>query len=122
MSTKEIANKLVSYCREGKYQACYDELYAEDIWSIEPEGAFFEKAHGFEELKAKGQAWNENIEEFHGSDIGDPIVSGSHFSCTMMIDCTFKDIGRQRMEQICVYEVKNSKITKEQFFYSLPNC
>ena len=57
------------------------------------------------------------MEEFHGAAIGDPIVSGNHFSCSMMMDATFKETGRERMDEICVYEVKDGKIVKEQFFY-----
>ena len=117
MSTEEIAKKLVAYCREGNFQQCYEELYSPKIVSIEPAGAMMERAEGFEELHAKGQAWNEMMEEFHGSSVSDPVVSGNHFSVAMMMDATFKEAGRERMDEICVYEVKDGKVVKEQFFY-----
>ena len=34
-STQQIANRLVELCREGKYEQCYDELFAADAQNIE---------------------------------------------------------------------------------------
>ncbi len=120
MTTKEIADKLITYCREGKYDECFRELYSPDCVSIEPKGAMFEVCNGLEEMKKKGEAWQEMMEEFHGSDVGDPIVAADHFSCTMMMEATFKGVGRQRMDEICVYKVRDGKVVQEQFFYSMP--
>ena len=39
MTTKEIANKLVAYMRQGQIFEAQAELYADDIVCIEPEGA-----------------------------------------------------------------------------------
>jgi len=35
----------------------------------------------------------------------------------MGMDCTYKGMGRQKMDEIALYEVKDGKIVKEQFFY-----
>jgi len=35
----------------------------------------------------------------------------------MMMDATFKGIGREKMNELCMYEVEDGKIVKEQFFY-----
>ena len=117
MTTQEIADKVVEYCRQGKYQECYQELYSQDCVSIEPKGAMMERAEGLEQMAEKGKKWNEMVEEMHGGSVGDPIVAGNHFSCTMSMDCTFKGMGRQKMDEICVYEVQDGKVVKEQFFY-----
>lgn len=117
MKTQEVANRLVDLCRKGDYETCYKELYSPDVWSIEPEGNPFGNVQGMEAIAIKGKKWNEMMEEFHGSEIGDPIVAGNHFSITMMYDATFKERGREKTEEICVYEVKEGKIVKEQFFY-----
>jgi len=37
----------------------------------------------------------------------------------MDFDVTFKDRGRQQMEEVCVFEVENGKIVHEQFFYAM---
>jgi hypothetical protein len=34
----------------------------------------------------------------------------------MVLDATVKGMGRMTLEEICVYEVKDSKIVFEQFF------
>ena len=120
MSTQEIANRLVELCRSGDYETCYKELFDPNVWSIEPEGALGGKVQGLEAIAEKGKRWNEMMEEFHGSSVGDPIVCGNHFACTMTMDATLKGVGREKMEEICVYEVQNGKIVREQFFYNVP--
>jgi len=35
----------------------------------------------------------------------------------MMSDATFKEIGRCKMKELCVYEVADGKIKTAQFFY-----
>ena len=118
MTTQEIADRLVDLCRKGEYETCYQELYSPEIVSIEPEHAPGPSiVHGLEGIAEKGKKWKEMTEEFHGSSVGDPIVSGNHFSCAMMVDVTFKGQGRMKMEEICVYTVKDGKVVSEQFFY-----
>jgi len=117
MTVQEIANKLVQYCREGKFEQCYSELYSPDIVSAEPPGMGIPEARGMDGIAVKGKAWNENIAEFHGSEVGDPIVADNHFSMTMSYDATFKDRGRTNTSQICVYKVSDGKIVEERFFY-----
>lgn len=117
MTTQEIATRLAELCRKGEYKTVYEELYSPKCVSIEPKGAQMEVCNGLEEMAAKGKAWNESMEEFHGSSVGDPIVSGNHIAMPMMMDATFKGVGREKMDEMCVYEVKDGKIVKEQFFY-----
>ena len=120
MTVQEIANRLVELCNNGDYQTCYDELYAPDARSIEPEGVPFEReVKGMEAFKIKGEKWKETLIEVHGGKVGDPIVAGNHFCCTSSLDATFKEGGRMNFEELCVYEVKDGKIVKEQFFYSM---
>jgi len=119
MTTQEIATRLVELCNKGEFQTAYQELYSPNCVSIEPKGAQMEVCNGLEEMAEKGKLWNESMEEFHGSSIGEPIVADNHFSMTMMMDATFKDIGREKMNELCVYEVQDGKIVKEQFFYKM---
>jgi len=65
MTVQEIANKLVSYCREGQWDKCYSELYSPEIISAETPGMGIPEAKGFEALAEKGKKWNANILEFH---------------------------------------------------------
>ena len=119
MTTQEIATKLADLCRTGDFETIYQELYSPDCVSIEPKGAEMEISEGLEAMAAKGKAWNESMEEFHGSTVGEPIIAGNHICMTMMMDATMKGGRREKMEELCVYEVQDGKIMKEQFFYSM---
>ncbi|PCJ67318.1 MAG: hypothetical protein COA58_03080 [Bacteroidetes bacterium] len=121
MNTQEIANKLVFYCRQGDFSSCYAELYSPDCVSQEPKGAQWETANGMEEMAKKGEKWNSMVAEMHGAEVGDPIVAGNHFSCRMWNDMTFTDGNRVQMDELCVYEVQDGKIVREEFFYNVPS-
>ncbi|MEM7486369.1 MAG: nuclear transport factor 2 family protein [Bacteroidota bacterium] len=116
MTTQEVADKLVSLCREGKYDEAYG-LYAKDAVSLEMPGVPNEKTEGLDNILKGFEQWANNIEKAHGGTVGDPIVMGNHFTVPMTSDVTFKGMGRCKMEELCVYEVENGKIMKAQFFY-----
>lgn len=116
MTTQEVANKLVSLCREGKYPEAYG-LYADDAVSIEMSGVPNERTEGIANILKGFEQWASSIVESHGGTVGDPIVAANHFVVPMTSDVTFKEIGRCKMEELCVYEVENGKIKKAQFFY-----
>lgn len=118
MTTKQIARKLVAYCKEGKYQECYKELYSPNIKSIEPDGHL---AEGFEEIAEKGKEWNAAIKKFHGSTVGRPSVAGNYFTVPMTMDITYHGMKEPvHFEEICLYTVADGKIVREQFFYDEP--
>ncbi len=120
MTTQEVANRLVTLCREGKNMEAMKELYDTNITSLEMAGAPNPEVKGIEAVTEKSNQWYAMVDEFHGSEISEPIVAGNHFTCTMKMDVTFKDANRVQMEEVAVYTVNNGKITQEQFFYELP--
>ena len=67
----------------------------------------------------RAEQFNAGIEQVHGGTVGDPIIVGNWFSVTMTMDATFKGRGRVNMEEICVYQVRDGKIVREQFFYDV---
>lgn len=120
MNTQQIAERLVALCREGKYEQVYNELFAPDAENIEmpamasgPLG----NASGLDAIRAKGKAWGEAVEQMHGGSVGDPSVSGNWFSVPMSMDVTMKGQGRMQMEEMCLYQVRDGRIVREQFFY-----
>lgn len=120
MSTQEVANKLVELCRRGEWQQVHDELYHQDCESIEPAGTPWGNVKGMEAIAQKGQQWASSIEEFHGSEVSDPLVAGDYFTVRMKTDTTMKGMGRVQFEELCLYEVQDGKVVKEQFFYAPP--
>ena len=120
MDAQQIASRLVELCRQGKYDQCYDELFSDDAENIEmpamadgPLG----NAKGLEAIRAKATAWSDGVEQVHSSSVGDPQVAGNWFSVPMSMDLTFKGRGRMAMDELCVYQVRDGKIVREQFFY-----
>jgi limonene-1,2-epoxide hydrolase len=118
MTTQEVANQLVSLCRQGKIDEVQATLFAGDAKSIEANDMMGPRVvEGLEAIKAKSAAFQAGVEEFHGATISEPIVAGNSFALTWALDATFKGRGRMTIEEVCVYQVKDGKITLEQFFY-----
>ena len=120
MTVQEIANRLVDLCRQGNYTGAQEELYSDDASSHEPENSPTpgpKTAKGKEAIIAKGKQFQEMVEEVHENKVSDPVIAGNHFAVAGYLDATYKGMGRQPMNEICVYEVKDGKIVKEQFFY-----
>jgi hypothetical protein len=118
MTTQEIANRLAELFKEGKWGEAQQELFSDDIESIEPPGSpGMKSVKGMDAIKKKGEDFNNMVEEMHGGWAGEPIVAGNFIAVAMGMDVTYKGMGRQKMDEIAVYEVKDGKIVKEQFFY-----
>lgn len=117
MKTEEIANRLVSLCREQKWETAQKELYANDAISIEPYGSpeFEKETRGLPAILEKGQKFVAMVETMHSLSVSNPVVAKSSFACTMRMDVTMKGQGRMDMTELCVYEVKDGKISSEQF-------
>ena len=119
MNTQDVANQWKAMCDAGKNLECIDELYAENVVSKEMPGMPGEVITGKQNVWNKSKDWLESVESFHSSSISEPVVAGNFFTAKMGFDCTFKERGRQKMEEVCVYEFKNGKIASEQYFYSM---
>ena len=121
MTTREVADKLVGLCREGKFAEAVGSLYSEEIVSVEasaPPGQSRE-SKGLEAVKGKGKWWEEN-HEVHSCTVEGPLVAGSHFTCTFKLDVTFKPQSRRFvMEEVAVYKIVGGKVVYEEFFYDM---
>lgn len=118
MTTKEIADRLVALCREGKYETAQKELYSKDAVSIEPEHSpGLQTVKGLDAIVEKGRQFQAMIEAVHSSTLTDAVIAGNVFAVAAVLDVTLKGMGRVPMEEVAVYEVKDGKVVKEQFFY-----
>lgn len=118
MTTKEIAERMSELFKENKWDQVQAELFADDAESIEPAHAQgMQSVKGKDAIKKKGEDFNAMVEEVHGGWVSDLLAGGSYITCAMGLDITMKGMGRINMEEVCVYEVKDGKIVKEQFFY-----
>lgn len=120
MTTQEIAERLVQLVRAGENLKAIEELYADDVVSIESDGAPDQiRREGRQAVVAKNKEWFDSLEETHSELISEPLVIDTHFTCTMTYDITMKKFGRMKFSEICLYEVKAGKIVFEQFFYRM---
>lgn len=122
MKVEAIAKRLVALCREGKFEQAQEELYSKDAASVEPEGlppGALGNAKGLKAIIEKGHQFNAMLEAVHSNHVSDPLVAGNWFSVEMTMDVTMKGRGRQNMTEICVYQVRDGKIVREQFFYDV---
>src|SRR5258705_11314660 len=118
MTTQEVANRYHELSQTGQWDKVQDELFADNAVSIEPPGSpGLQSVEGMAAIKEKGKRFGEMVEEMHGGYTTAPVVGGRFFSVGMGVDCTMRGMGRQKMDEVALYEVKNGKIVREQFFY-----
>lgn len=118
MTTQEIANRLVAMCRNGQTEEAKEELFAQDIISIEPrEGILPKETRGMDGIRKKAGLFVSMVEGFYSDTISDPIVAGDYFSLSWTSDLKMKGEPRQTNSELCVYKTSGGKIVSEQFFY-----
>ena len=120
MTTQDVANRFNELAQTGRWDLIQSELFADNAVSIEPAHAAamgMGNAEGIDAIKKKGEAFGQMVEEMHGGYSSEPTVAGNHFAVGMGMDVTMKGAGRNKMDEIAVYEVKDGKIVKEQFFF-----
>lgn len=119
MTTQEIAKRYVELCQAGKFEGCFDELYAKDAVSIEAaEMPGMEKTvKGLDRLRAKSKTWNEtNV--VHSAEVSGPYPNENRFAVRFNFDVTNKPSGkRMKMDEVGLFTVENGKIAREEFFY-----
>lgn len=119
MTTQEVADQVIAIFRTGNYAEAHDKFYADSIVSIEAEGSPYPVAKGRAAIAEKGKKYQESVDVFHSNEVSDPLVAENFFSCTMKSVITPKGApGPIHMDEVCVFEVVNGKIVKEQFFYT----
>lgn len=118
METKEIASKLVAYCSKGDWADAHNELYANDAISIEPHSTehFEKETKGLVAIRSKGKKFDEMTETLHSIEVSEPLVVGNAIAFMMTMDTTMKGQKRMSMPELCVYKVKDGKISSEEFF------
>ena len=124
MSAKEVGEKLVAFCKEGKNADSIQTLYADDVVSVEAmamsEGGDRE-TKGKEAVLGKNAWWQEN-HEIHEASVEGPFPHGDdRFAVIFRYDVTSKPMGGQRMKlnEVGVFHLADGKIVREEFFYSM---
>jgi hypothetical protein len=121
MTSKEIGNQLVELCRAGKNDDAIKSLYAKDIVSIEagaPPGQQRE-TKGLDACLEKSKHWSA-AHEVHSASVEGPFPHDDRFTVMFEYDITRRaEKKRFKMKEVALYTVKNDKIVREEFFYSM---
>jgi hypothetical protein len=121
MTTQEVANRYYELARQNRWDEIQDTLHDQDVTCQEPEHVAQRgmqvTTKGKKAVKAKTKANREMIEAIHSQDCSEPAVAGNFFSVALKRDLTFKNKSRMTLEEIGIFQVKDSKIVSEQFFY-----
>jgi len=118
LTTKEVAARFNELAGQEKWFEIQDELFADNIKSIDPPNSpYFKFAEGKSTVRKKGEDWVKKIEGVHGTYTTQPVIGGNHFAVGRGVDITVKGFGRVKIDQIMLYEVKDGQIVLEQFFY-----
>jgi hypothetical protein len=118
LTTSEIASRFMELAREERWFAIQDELFDEEVRSIEPEDSpWLATVAGRAAVRKKGEEWVGKIEAVNWVETGEPMVAGNHFVIRRLTDVEIRGIGRVVVDQLMVYEVKAGRIISERFFY-----
>ena len=123
METKQVAEKLVELCKQGKNLEAIDTLYSPDIVSVEAMSMGPEmpaELRGIDAIRGKNQWWFEN-NEIHSAQVTGPFPHNDRFAVMYDYDTTPKDGPtkgqRTKMQEVALYTVNDGKIVREEFYY-----
>ncbi|MDJ1492045.1 nuclear transport factor 2 family protein [Cytophagaceae bacterium DM2B3-1] len=118
LTTTEVAARFNELAQQEKWFDIQDELFAENVQSIEPATAsYLQNAEGKVAVRKKGEDWISRVEAMHSASTTAPLISSKHFAVGRLMDITVRGIGRIQINEIMLYEVEDGQIVKEQFFY-----
>jgi hypothetical protein len=121
LTTQEVANRYCELAKQNKWTEILNELCSQDLMNSEPEHAAARGIQtitkGLDEVKAKGEANRQKIEEIHSQHCSAPLIASNFFSVALSRDITFKGRPRMNLEEIAIFELKEGKIISEAFFY-----
>ncbi len=118
MTIREVADRFHELAQQEKWFEIQDELFAENVRSIEPPTArSLPNAEGKSAVRKKGEAMVSQVESVHSASTTAPVVAGNFFAVGRELDMTVRGAGRTQMNEVMVYEVSHGQIVAEQFFY-----
>lgn len=120
METLDVGKKLVAFVQEGKGIQAVNELYADNIISVEAAEGTPEMPstlEGIDAVRKKSDWWYAN-NEVHSAKATGPYPQGNRFAVYYDLDVTCKQSNQRiQMQEVGLYTVENGKITREEYFY-----
>lgn len=116
MTYKEKAQDIYNQLGQGKLLDAFDQYYADNVVMTEPAGT----REGKTACREYEVNFLNNIQEFHDlqvTNVGSDEDAATSFVESMM-EVTFKDGNRVKMEQVAVQKWEGDKIVHERFYYN----
>jgi ketosteroid isomerase-like protein len=123
MDLKEIAEAVKTANETNTTKTLLDTLYAEDCVSVEAAcmpGNDSPETAGLDAIRAKHAWWEAEMEFLSGT------IEGPHLHGDDRFALVFKSVIREKssgteipMEEVAIYTVRDGKIAREEFFYTL---
>jgi hypothetical protein len=113
MTTQEVVDRWLVLVKEGKNVQAEEELYHENILSVEQNG---HQAIGLAPVIEKTKGAFQGIETFHGGGVSAAYVAADSFLLKFDMDMTPKGGERMQMTEYGFYKVADGKVTEEYFF------
>ena len=111
-TTEEVAKKVVELVRKQAWYEALDQLYDNDIVSVE---ATAPETRGKEGVRGKIDWWVKAM-EVHRFDADGPFVGHDRFVVKYDAEVTDKESKeRRKLSEVGVYTVKSGKIVREEF-------
>ena len=112
---------MVELNRANDTQKLLDEHYAEDAVSLEAmDMGRGREAVGLAAIREKHQWWEESM-IMHSMEVEGPFPHGENrFALIFESDVEVKGLGiRKKGREVALYDMKDGKIVREEFFYSV---
>lgn len=119
--TLSIGKKLVELCKKGENVKAVEQLYSPEAESLEAMSmpGMPDKLKGLDAIRKKNIEWDQSM-EVHAMDVEGPFPMGERFAVYYNVDATDrKNKQRMKMKEVGLYTVRNGKIVKEEFFYTM---
>ena len=122
MTTQEIADRYHELASQGKWFEIQDELFADNVKSIEPADAptrfrYLKNAEGKANVRRKAEEWVSRVEKVYSQYFSVPVVGGDHFALAWGIDADVAGLGRKKIDEIMLYGVRDGQIVHGKRIY-----
>jgi ketosteroid isomerase-like protein len=114
MSIKAKVQAVIDGILAGKILETFDAYYSSDVVMSENRT---EERVGKSVNREYEIQFLDNVQEFHGAQVGRVIVDGDHAAVEWSFDITFKDGNRVKMQQVAVQTWKDGRIIREDFYH-----
>ena len=104
LTTSKIAARFNELAQQEKSFEIQDELFADNVKSIEPPNAtYLDNAEGKSVVRKKGEDSVEKVEAVHQLHTTAPVIGDNHFAVGRAMDLTVQGLERIQINEIMLH-------------------